>query len=338
MAGNPLVSVIIPCFDAMPWVPHAVRSALRQTYPNIEVIVVDDGSTDGGRAAIEAEFGDAVRIIAIPNSGAGAARNVGFAAANGEYVQFFDADDVLAAEKIERSMAVFGAEPDTDIVFTALHRPTSRDFVDESGFDPAELRRTVDDMVHQAYEVSFPGTGMPALSAAQPLFRAEVLRAHGAYDEELVVLDDVELVCRLVLHGARVRHVPMVGVFYRDHPGPRLTDRLRFDDEVYYRAVFKLIDLARAHGRMSGAVQDFAMLFLVWEAALGCVRRRRYRDAARYVALARDISPRLPGPAVFRGAARAIGTVPALTVARVVLAAFVRLFPARAHALLGPAA
>jgi glycosyltransferase involved in cell wall biosynthesis len=312
-----------------------VRSALRQTYRNIEVIVVDDGSNDESRAVIEAEFGDAVKVIGITNSGCAAARNVGFAAAGGEYVQFLDDDNVLTAEKIERSMECFRSSPDTDIVFTAIHYPDTYDFVDESGFGPAELQETVDGMVHRAYEVSFPGTGMPALEASQPLFRSSVLREHGAFDENLVVLDDVELVCRLVLNGARLRHVPMVGVIYRDHPGERLSDRMRFDNEAYYRAVLKLIDLARAHGRMSGKVAEFAVLFLIWEAALGCVRKGRYRDAARYVALARDISPRVPGPAVFRGVARVIGVVPALAVARVVLAAFVRAFPERARALLG---
>jgi glycosyltransferase involved in cell wall biosynthesis len=335
---EPLVSIIIPCYNGLPWVPHSVRSALRQTYRNIEVIVVDDGSTDGSRAVVEAEFGAAVRVIGITNSGAAAARNVGLAASSGDFVQFLDADNIMTPEKIARSVACFGAAPDTDIVFAAIHLPVAHDFVDETSFSAEEFQETVSDMVHRAYEKSFPGTGMPALEASQPLFRAGVLREHGAYDETLVVLDDVEVVCRLVLKGALVRHVPMVGIVYRDHPGERVSARIRFDDEAYHLVVLKLIELAREHGRLSGAVRDFAMLFLIWEAALGCVRKGRYRNAEEYVALARDISPRLPGPSVFRGVARVLGTVRALTVARVVLDVFVRVFPTRAKALLGPAA
>ena len=334
----PLVSVIIPCHNGMPWVPHAVRSALRQTYPNVEVILVDDESADESRAVVEAEFGDAVRIIGIPHSGAGAARNVGFGSAGGEYVQFLDADDILIPEKIERSIACFLDQPDTDIVYTAIHQPTVHDFVDESAFTAAEFARTVDLMVEQAYEFHFRGTGMPSLATPQPIYRSRLLREHGGFDETLLLLEDVELVCRQVFNGARVEHVPMVGVVYRDHPGDRLTNQLRYEYEAYYRAAVKLIELAREHGRMSGAIQDFAMLFLIWQAALECVRKRTYRSAEKYVALAREISPRLPGPAIFRGLAHVIGTIPALAVARVVLDTFVRLFPARARVLLGPMA
>jgi glycosyltransferase involved in cell wall biosynthesis len=338
MDASPLVSVIIPCYNGMPWVRHAVRSVLRQTYPNVEVILVDDGSADGSRAAVEAEFGDAVKVIGIANSGPGAARNVGLESAGGENIQFLDADDILTAEKIERSMACFREHPGTDIVFTAIHLPTVHDFVDESPFTAAEFQQTVDGMLEYAYETFLPGTGMPSLATPQPLYRSRVLREHGAFDETLAVLEDVELVCRLIFAGARVEHVPMVGALYRDHPGDRLTHQLRYDYEAYYRSVVKLIELARAHGRMSGAIKDFAMRFLIWQAALECVRKRNRRNAAKYVALAREISPRLPGPAVFRGMARVLGTIPALAVARVVLDTFVRAFPARARAVLGPVA
>jgi glycosyltransferase involved in cell wall biosynthesis len=335
---TPLVSVIIPCYNGMPWVRYAIHSVLRQTYPNIEVILVDDGSSDDTRAVVEAEFGDAVKVIGITNSGPGAARNVGLESAGGEFVQYLDADNILTAEKIERSMECFREHPDTDIVFTAIHLPTAHDFVDESSFTAAEFQQTVDGMVEYAYEKQFPGTGMPALETSQPLYRSRVLHENGAFDETLVVLDDYELVCRQLLNGARIRHVPMVGVVYRDHPGERWTSKLKYDQEDYYRSVVKLIELVRAHGRMSGGIKDFAAGFLIWEAALDCVRQRKYRDANKYVALARDISPRLPGPAVFRGVANVLGTVPALAVARVVLDVFVKAFPARASAVLGPLA
>jgi len=339
MDSPPLVSVIIPCYNGIPWVRHALRSTLRQTYPNIEVILVDDGSTDDTLAVVEAEFGgDGFKIIGIANSGPGAARNVGLRFAGGEYVQYLDADNILTEEKIERSMACFRDHPDTDIVFTAIHLPASYDFVDESEFTAEELQRTVDGMVEYAYEKQFPGTDMPALETSQPLYRSRVLHEHGAFDETLVVLDDYELVCRQLLNGARIRHVPMVGVIYRDHPGERWTSKLKYDQEAYYRSVVKLIELVREHGRMSGAIARFATGFLVWEAALECVRLRKHRDAEKFVALALEINPELPGPPVFRGAARLFGVVPALAVARVVLDVFVRVFPARADAALGPLA
>jgi glycosyltransferase involved in cell wall biosynthesis len=300
--------------------------------------MVDDGSTDDTRAVVEAEFGDAVKVIAIANSGPGAARNVGLESAGGEYVQYLDADNILTAEKIERSMACFRDHPDTDIVFTAIHLPEAWDFVDESAFTEEELRRTVDGMIEYAYEKQFPGTGMPALETSQPLYRSRVLRENGAFDETLVVLDDYELVCRQLLRGARIRHVPVVGVVYRNHPGERWTNKLRYDQEDYYRSVVKLIELVREHGQMSGPIEDFAVGFLTWEAALECVRLRKHRDAERFVALAREIRPRLPGPALFRGLVNVVGAIPALAVARVALDVFVKVAPTRADAALGPVA
>src|SRR3954463_8415699 len=100
---SPLVSIIIPCFNAERYVGDAIRSALAQTYDSIEVIVIDDGSTDGSLKVIKS-FGDAVRIESQPNAGACAARNHGIDLARGEYVQFLDADDLLHPEKIARQM------------------------------------------------------------------------------------------------------------------------------------------------------------------------------------------------------------------------------------------
>src|SRR3954469_1740422 len=87
----PLVSVIIPCFNYEQWVGAAVRSALAQDWPAIEVIAVDDGSTDGTPEVL-ASFGDAIRVIRRPNGGLNAATSTGFEAATGELITFLDAD------------------------------------------------------------------------------------------------------------------------------------------------------------------------------------------------------------------------------------------------------
>lgn len=103
--GPPLVSIIIPCWNAEAYVGEAIDSALAQTYPNIEVIVIDDGSTDGSLDVIQS-FGERIRWETGPNQGACAARNRGIRLAKGEVLQFLDADDWLYIDKVARQVAL----------------------------------------------------------------------------------------------------------------------------------------------------------------------------------------------------------------------------------------
>ena len=102
----PLVSIVIPCYKAELWIGEAIRSALNQSYSPVEVIVVDDGSTDRSLEVIKS-FGDKIRWETGPNRGGDCARNCGLALSTGEYIQFLDADDYLLPGKIERQMQVF---------------------------------------------------------------------------------------------------------------------------------------------------------------------------------------------------------------------------------------
>ncbi len=106
MNKQPLTSVVIPAYNAELFIERTLRSALRQTHSNLEVIVVDDGSTDKTRAIAEAAaMDDRVRIISVPNGGVAKARNIGIAEANGEFVAFLDADDLWHPTKIELQLA-----------------------------------------------------------------------------------------------------------------------------------------------------------------------------------------------------------------------------------------
>lgn len=106
----PLVSVVIPAFESEPFVAEAIASALAQTYEPVEVIVVDDGSSDGTAAAASA-FGSRITLIRRQNSGPSGARNAGFAACSGKFVAFHDADDVMTSDRIEVQAAHLLANP-----------------------------------------------------------------------------------------------------------------------------------------------------------------------------------------------------------------------------------
>ena len=108
---TPLVSIIIPVYNAAPWLAETIMSALAQTWPQREIIVVDDGSTDNSLAIARGFERSGVTVVTQPNRGASAARNHGLRLAAGDFIQFLDADDILAPEKLERQIARLATLP-----------------------------------------------------------------------------------------------------------------------------------------------------------------------------------------------------------------------------------
>ena len=113
----PLVSILINNYNYAPYVGDAINSALGQTYSNIEVVVVDDGSTDNSRDIIE-HYGDRIVAVFKENGGQASAMNAGFAASNGEIICILDSDDLFLPEKISEVVNLFQKNPDIDWVFT----------------------------------------------------------------------------------------------------------------------------------------------------------------------------------------------------------------------------
>ena len=123
---RPTVSVVIPTYNYGRYICETIDSALAQTYKPLEVIVVDDGSTDDTRERLAA-YSDRIRYILQKNSGPAAARNTGIVAAQGEFVALLDSDDLWLPEKVERQVALYLREQDAGIV------ATQRFAIDETG-------------------------------------------------------------------------------------------------------------------------------------------------------------------------------------------------------------
>jgi glycosyltransferase involved in cell wall biosynthesis len=115
--SKPCVSVVIPTYNYGHFISEAIDSALAQTYGNIEVIVVDDGSTDDTGSRLNA-YGDRIRYIYQPNAGLSAARNTGIKNAKGDFIAFLDSDDAFHPQKLELQMDFFAAEPQLGLVGT----------------------------------------------------------------------------------------------------------------------------------------------------------------------------------------------------------------------------
>ena len=119
MNDHPLVSILIPCYNSKRYVGQCINSALYQTYPNVEVIVVDDGSTDGSKRIIKS-YGSRIRAEFCPNRGANSARNRLLQLSGGTWLQYLDADDYLLPDKVKRHMAFVKQNPDIDVVYSPV--------------------------------------------------------------------------------------------------------------------------------------------------------------------------------------------------------------------------
>ena len=119
MNANNLVSVIIPNYNYEKFIAETIESVLSQTYKNVEIIVVDDGSKDKSLEVLE-KFGDKIRVIQQKNAGVSAARNHGVSFSKGEFIAFLDADDVWLPEKLERQIEKFASDDEIGLVHCSM--------------------------------------------------------------------------------------------------------------------------------------------------------------------------------------------------------------------------
>ena len=192
----PHVAVVIPCYNAQEWIAKTIRSALDQGYPSKEVIVVDDGSSDGSVAAIEA-MGVDLTLETGPNRGACHARNRGHAIAlehGADYVVFLDADDYFEGEILAGAVAV-AEEHGADMVLSDMHLEY------EGGV--REIRHRYQGRV--APEEFFHGwMSGDYINPPGILWRAGFVTEVGGWDESLARAQDLEITLRALLQGPRV--------------------------------------------------------------------------------------------------------------------------------------
>lgn len=156
MSSNPLVSVIIPSFNSKAYVMQSIQSVKNQSYPNIEIIVVDDGSTDNTVQVLkDFQAKESFQLITKKNSGPGGARNAGMTAAKGEYICFLDADDQLLQESIAKRIDVMKSHTEVDLVFTDVTRLDTKDkpgyaFLSHHDF-LAKFKNAIDKSIDKTY-------------------------------------------------------------------------------------------------------------------------------------------------------------------------------------------
>lgn len=222
-----LVSVVIPTYNSADYLPETLASVFGQTYPDLEVIVVDDGSTDQTGEVIRS-LGRGIRYISQENwGGPSRPRNVALAAAQGEFVAFFDSDDLMLPEKISKSMAVLRANPDVTVVFTNFRvideggEVIRSDFLEEYRSFKAHLSEDATGCRgilsgKQAYtellKANFVGT-------SSVVCRRQALAQVGPFDETMLNADDVDMWRRLAYAGFTFAYIDEELHSYRRRKG-----------------------------------------------------------------------------------------------------------------------
>lgn len=207
---RPLVSILIPAYNASDWIASTIESALQQTWDNKEIIVVDDGSKDQTLEVAQRFTSRGVKVVTQPNQGASAARNKAFSLAKGDYIQWFDADDLLAPDKIERQMAVVARCNSKRILLSGawgyfFYRQSKAAFDPTPlwcDLSPAEfLFRKMNQNLHMQPDVW--------------LVSREITEAAGPWDTRLWRDNDGEYFCRVIKASDSIRFVPEARSYYR---------------------------------------------------------------------------------------------------------------------------
>ncbi|MGH9688364.1 MAG: glycosyltransferase family 2 protein [Candidatus Acidiferrales bacterium] len=215
---KPLVSILIPAYNAEQWIAESIQSAISQTWPNKEIIVVDDGSRDRTAQVARQFESEGVRVVRNANQGAAATRNLAFSVSKGDYIQWLDADDLLSPNKIEQQLSALSTETSRRVLLSSpwayfYCRPRRANFVRNElwqSLAPVEwLVRKMGENLH--------------MQTATWLTSRELCEAAGLWDTRLLSDDDGEYFCRVLLASERTHFVPEAKVFYRVTPSGRLS-------------------------------------------------------------------------------------------------------------------
>ncbi|QFY63421.1 glycosyltransferase family 2 protein (plasmid) [Rhizobium grahamii] len=297
---HPRLSIVIPAYNVADFIVPAVQSALDQTFRNLEVIVVDDGSTDATPARLAdlaAKRRDArLRIVRQDNGGLSAARNTGIREARGEYIGFLDGDDLWCEDKAAAHIALMDSDPAIGISFSAS------ELLEEDGRRTGNVQSPdiTKPSLHQMILRNHVGNG------STPVVRRTCFEVAGDFREDLRSCEDYEIWCRILwLTDATAVGLSAPLTFYRMRKSS-----LSFDVDRFVKQIDAALDIIQSSMR---------------EVPPGLISRARaehYRIAARKAALAgmtdkaRDLLKRVfrLRPAIFLTDRRAMATLASLFV------------------------
>ncbi len=240
---QPLVSIIVPAWNSERWISETLLSALGQTWAKIEVLVVDDGSTDRTVGIVKSLPDNRVRCVQQQHGGAASARNRGLREARGDLIQFLDADDLISADKVALQIAALHDSPPGSVASCSWLRFGDDTFSVRVHDEPVW---PVEDPVEWLTE-SLSGGGM--MQPAGWLIPRSIADASGPWDESLTLHDDGEYFARVLVRASRNVFVRDARVFYRDVSGSLSRRRSR-------AAIQSAFDVCSARSKLLLSARD----------------------------------------------------------------------------------
>jgi glycosyltransferase involved in cell wall biosynthesis len=234
----PLVSVVMPAYNCAAFVAEAIESALAQDYPNLEILVVNDGSTDD-TASVLSRFADRIHVIDVPNGGPARARNTGLEQARGDYIAFLDADDVWIPGKLAAQVEHLQSHPEVGVCYTGWHVWLS----DEHGgfVRPAWAAQSLQSPAIDAARSGWIYGRLLfdcELLTTTVMIRASIARETGLFDTALAVGEDYDYWLRLS-QARQITRLDCIGALYRvlANSASRTARKVNFEYEVVRTAV-----------------------------------------------------------------------------------------------------
>lgn len=196
------ISVIIPCYNVQMYVAECLNSVLNQTYKNFEIICVDDGSSDNTLKLLndfKEKYPSLISIISSSNKGAPAARNLGLKAAQGDFIQFLDADDIITHDKFEKQLS--GFDPNVDAVLSDRMQKNH------------DLTKVLNTYYFNDIETNPLETAITkVITTCNPIYKKEIVLQLGGHNESLNSAQDWDFHIRFVLSGFKINYIP--GIFF----------------------------------------------------------------------------------------------------------------------------
>lgn len=204
-----LVSICIPCFNAEQYIAAAIDSVLAQTYPHIEIVVVDDGSADGSRGRLST-YEDRIMVIEQENCGAAAARNTALKHSRGTHVLFLDSDDLLAPKHVEALCLALQFAASETIAFGRWAR--FKGDPSEAHFSEPIIDR---DLSGMEWLIKDMEGALPMFQSGMFLLPKRLLQKTGGWDERLSLIDDFEFFTRVISSCAGMTFAHEARLYYR---------------------------------------------------------------------------------------------------------------------------
>jgi len=241
----PKVSVVVPVFNQEKYIGECVDSILGQTYPDIEAIVVDDGSTDN-TSSILRSYGEKIVYIRQENKGASAALNTGLRAARGEYIGWLSSDDIYLPNKIDEQMKFFGKHKDVSATYTDFYVTDGRGKVTREIVSPyfEDKRDFIFNMVRGNF-----------INGSSVVFKRKCLEKVGYFDKSLKLHADGDMWFRMLKYF-KFGHVPQLLLKYRWHETNASRDTVAMR-RFLYRYYQKFLNLYSMEEVFKGGESDY---------------------------------------------------------------------------------